>query len=228
MGALMGGGLGDLFLGHGFGPGFGHGRFGYAGLDDACAWNAAAGRVVCDVETRGGLTVERSFSFQDRAGATQTAFDSLTTNTINARVRITGTVTRRDSVTSTVEHTSDRTVSGLAAGSPQRTVNGASAGRESTSGRNAQGAFTALRIMGDTTKNVIVPVESGKPAYPVSGTVTRSMQVTLTYAGQSPSASTRREVVTYDGSDTAKLVITQDGVTKNCTIPLPRGRPTCS
>jgi len=34
--------------------------------------------------------------------------------------------------------------------------------------------------------------------------------------------------VTYDdGSSTATVVITQDGVTKTCTLPLPRGRLVC-
>ena len=38
----------------------------------------------------------------------------------------------------------------------------------------------------------------------------------------------RREVITYDGSATAKIVITQDGTTKTCSLPLPRGMPTCN
>jgi len=39
---------------------------------------------------------------------------------------------------------------------------------------------------------------------------------------------TRREVVTYDGSATAQVVITENGTTKNCTKPLPRGPLSCS
>jgi hypothetical protein len=35
-------------------------------------------------------------------------------------------------------------------------------------------------------------------------------------------------VVTYDGTATAKVVITRDGTTRNCTVALPRGRPSCS
>lgn len=227
MGGMMGGGLDGLFLGGGFGPGFGHGRFGHAGLDAACSYDATIARVVCEAETHDGLTIERSFSFRDASGNVQNAFDSLATDAINTRVAVSGTMSRRNGVTSTVEHASDRTVTGLAAGSAQRTVNGTSAGREATTGTNDQGEFTAVRVMGDTTKNVVVPLAAGTPSHPVSGTVIRSMQVTLTYAGQSPSTSTRREVVTYDGSDTAKLVITHDGVTKTCTLPLPRGRPSC-
>jgi len=53
------------------------------------------------------------------------------------------------------------------------------------------------------------------------------MKVTLTYEGQTPVTSTRREVVTFNGSNTATVVITKDGQTRNCTLPLPRGRPVC-
>jgi hypothetical protein len=54
------------------------------------------------------------------------------------------------------------------------------------------------------------------------------MNASVTITGQSPAVSSRREVVTYDGSATAKVVITHDSTTQNCTLPLPRGRLTCS
>jgi len=158
----------------------------------------------------------------------QSAFDSLTTDRINVRVQASGTITRRTGATTAVEHASDRTVTGVAAGSTQRTINGTSAGTENTTGTNEQGNFTALRILGDTTTNVVIPVAtSNTPAYPISGTIVRSMKVTLTYEGQTPVTSTRREVVTFNGSNTATVVITKDGQTRNCTLPLPRGRPVC-
>jgi hypothetical protein len=49
----------------------------------------------------------------------------------------------------------------------------------------------------------------------------------LTYDGAAPATTQRREVITFDGSAIAKMVVTKDGVTRNCTIPLPHGRPTC-
>ena len=53
------------------------------------------------------------------------------------------------------------------------------------------------------------------------------MRVTLTLDGQAPRTSDRREVITYDGSATAKLEITKDGTTTTCTMALPHGRPNC-
>jgi hypothetical protein len=129
--------------------------------------------------------------------------------------------------TTTVNSSSDRTVSGLAKGSTQRTANGKSAGSESTVGTSSRGSFTATRAVGDTTLGLVVPLPTSGPTYPTAGTVIRSMKATLTYAGAATATVTRREVVTYDGSATAKVVITEDGTTKNCTRALPHGRLSC-
>ena len=242
---LMGGGLGDMFvgagsvrgfgrhhhrdgLGIGFGHGLGHWPFGDGWLDGDCSFNAGSGRVECAAVTRHGLTIERSIAYSTANGTVQSAFDSITTNTINTHIEVSGTVSRRDNAMTTVQSTSDRTVSGLAEDSNQRTVNGISAGHESTTGNNDRGAFTLVRTADDTTKNLVIPVRSDSIKYPIAGMVIRVMQVTVTYEGQDPVTSARREVVTYDGSNTASVVITKNGETRNCTMPLPRGRLTCS
>ncbi|HWK89591.1 MAG TPA: hypothetical protein VNP72_06330, partial [Longimicrobium sp.] len=150
-----------------------------------------------------------------------------TTDRVTSHATVSGTTTRRDGVTAMVDHSGDRVVTGLAKGSTQRTVNGTSAGSETLSGSNDAGAFTATRVLGDTTVALVVPVQSGRPSYPTGGTVTRSMRATLTRGGTTTTRS-RREVITFDGSATASLVITEDGVTRTCTVPLPHGRPTCS
>ena len=242
---LMGGGLASDFDGglgtfdahrdRGFGPGFGPvggfdvGPFGFGRLPSTCTFQTASGRVVCAAETRGGLTINRSFQFKNAAGTVQQAADS-TTDYVNSQSTVTGTIVhRRDDDTSTVNNSSNRTTTGLAYNSTKRTTNGTSAGTETTRGTDETGRFVAVRTMGDTTNGVVVPVMSGRPTYPTAGTVIRSMKATVTYDGKAPTTSTRREVITYDGSDTAKITITQDGVTKNCTKPLAtRGPLACS
>lgn len=251
-GGLMGGGLGELFTGANFsanmasGPGHGprgghHGGFGFARwpfadgrIDASCTFNASLGRVVCPAVTRNGVTINKSVRYTTAAGAVQPAFDSITTNTINTQTNAAGTfqrVSRRanDSASVTVNNASDRTVTGLARGSTQHTVNGTSAGRESAAGRDSTGSYTSLRVVGDTIRNVVIPVTATDSLrYPRSGSVTRQMTVTVTYTGRAPTTSTRREVVTYNGSNRATVVITSNGTTRNCTLPLPRGRLTCS
>ena len=134
------------------------------------------------------------------------------------------------SATTTINSSSTRTVTGLAQGSTQRTVNGASAGTESTTGTSSRGSFTATRTVGDTTTGLVVPVRTSATdrPYPTAGTTIRSITASLKYANENAVTLTRREVVTYDGSATAKVVLTENGATKTCTKPLPRGRLSCS
>lgn len=218
---LMGGGL--------FGPFIGDGPGGLLRHDStACAY--ASGIVTCGpTTTRDGLTITSTAKYTTAAGVAQSKPDS-TTNTAVTTVKVTGTATRRDSSKSVVDESSSQTITGLAKGSTQRTVNGASAGSETTTGTSSQGAFTAKRVTGDTVKNVVIPVPTSAtsgPSYPTAGTVIRAMSATVTISGQSPTNSSRREVITYDGTATAKVVITQDGTTQTCTLPLPHGRLTC-
>lgn len=274
-GAMMGGGLHDAFVG---GIGFdgdhdgNHGPMG-GGLPCVGTFDAGTGRVACTTVTEHGLSITRSAAYTDASGAVQQAFDSLTTNTVNIRTQVSGTITftphdsthhdgmdggmgpgdgpggdghhhdgwgdgrgpgglllgdtaRIISASTTIRSASDRTVSGLAQGSTQRSANGTSAGQESTTGTSSRGDFTLTRIVGDTTTGLLIPVSTTGPTYPTAGTVIRSMQATLTYTGQTIS-KTRREVVTYDGTATAKVTVTEDGVTKSCTRPLPRGPLSC-
>jgi hypothetical protein len=221
----MGGHGGPGGPGHGHGVGFG--PFGYFNLPSTCTFATATSRVTCAAETRGGLTINRSYQFKNAAGTVQQKADS-TTDYVNEQVAVAGTEVHRDNDTSKVSNASNFTTTGLAYNSTKRTTNGTSAGSENTSGRDSSGHFTAVRTNGDTTSALAVPVTAGKPTYPTAGTVIRSMKVVVTYDGKAPTTHTRREVVTYDGSATAKLVITEDGVTKNCTLPLPHGRPSCS
>jgi hypothetical protein len=230
MGSFMGGGLGDAFIGNAA-PGRGPhgGPFGIR-IDDSCVFAASTGDLTCGPTVKNGLSVTSIYTIKNAAGTAQSAIDSLTTNSVRVRTTVTGTATRsrEGSVTATVNHAGDRTVTGLAAGSTQRTVNGTSRGNETATGTNRDGkTFSSVRTAADTTTGLVIPVSATAQTYPTAGTVIRRMKVIMTIDGSS-STKERREVLTYDGSATAKLQITDNGTTKNCTVALPRGRPTCS
>ena len=230
MGGFMGGGLGDAFMGNAA-PGRGPHRGPFAiRIDDSCVYAAATGDLTCSPTNKNGLTVTAIYTIKNAAGAAQSAIDTVTTNSVRVRTTVTGTATRsRDgSVTATVNNSGDRTVTGLAAGSTQRTVNGTSQGNETATGTNRDGkTFSSVRTAADTTTGLVIPVSATTQTYPTAGTVVRRMKVLMSIDGTS-STKERREVITYDGSATAKLQITDNGTTKNCTVALPRGRPSCS
>jgi len=230
---LMSGGLGDDFAGAGLLFDLDHDDFDsgpFKPRDSSnCSFSQSTGRVTCPPRTVDGLRITRSFAFTDTSGKAQSA-PNRATNTVNTQVIVTGTIVTHDKKdTTTVNHSSDQTVSGLVKTATKRIVNGKSGGTELTDGTNAKATkFTTTRMQGDTTVGLTIPIENHKTSYPIAGTVTRSMKVTVKVAGQPDATSTRREVITYDGSATAKVVITQDGTTKNCTLPLPHGHLTCS
>jgi hypothetical protein len=143
--------------------------------------------------------------------------------------RLLGDTARVLSATIAVSNASERTVAGLAQGSTQRTVSGISSGSETTTGTSTRGEFTATRTIADTTAGVVVPVPTtASAAWPTSGSVIRNMTATLRYTGRDAVSLTRREVVTYDGTATAKVTITENGTTRSCTRALPRGPLTCA
>lgn len=221
LGGLMGGGLEGSFFGDGIGPA----HFGFF-LDHGCAFTAGTG-VVCTDTTRGGLIAKRTIQYKDASGTLQSRFDS-TTSSVAVTASVNGTTTRRDSSTSSVDESSTQTVTGLLGAS--RTVNGNSAGTETTNGKSPEGSFTAKRTTSDVISGIVIPrATTGNVfPYPTAGSITRSMTATVTISGQSPTTTTRSETITYDGSATAKVVIVKDGVTQNCTLPLPHGRLSCS
>ncbi len=225
-GFLMGGGIGPEFLGEiGFGPGRGRGPFRLDSVGTSCVFSSATGIVTCGPITRSGLTLLTTATITTAEGTAQARIDSLT-DRIVLTSEISGTKQRRDSATSQVAHQSTRTVAGLAIGSTRRTVDGIAVGTEKTTGTIGAGAFEALRTVNDTTAGIIIPLADGRPTYPVAGRVSRNMSVTITLNG-APTTHTRTEVVTYDGSASATVVITGGGVVKSCTMPLPRGRLVC-
>ncbi len=227
-GMLMGGGVGPDFMGHiPFGRGLGRGPFGAYTLPDTCTFSSTTGRVTCPDKTDRGLTISSSFAFSDAAGTFQAKFDTASTDVVNVQIAVSGTRVRRDSSTSTVDHESDRTVSGLAAGSTKRTIDGTAQGTETTTGARDGVAFSAVRVATDTTIGLVIPIVDGRPTIPSAGVVVRRMSVSITPAGGSATTKSRREQMTFDGTNVIQVTITQDGVTKNCTITLPAHKLVC-
>ncbi len=225
---FMGGGLGPDFAdGAGFRAGNARGPFGGMMPERDCTFDASNGKLVCTPgNLPDGLTVERWVIYTDLDGNTQRAPDS-TTFSRQSHADVSGTVALRDSATRTVRHVSDRLITGLQKGSTQRTIDGTSNGMETVNGTVAAGAFTAERLVSDTTRGVIVPVLETGRSYPIAGTVIRTMQVSVAVADGETETNSWKEVLRYDGSDTATLVITRNGETKTCSVPLPVGRPVC-
>jgi len=227
MGGLMGGGLEGNFAGEkAQGRGASRGPFGIVRIDDTCTF--ATPTLTCTA-TRAGLTVSTLYTITGTDGKPQSKIDDATTSSVTTVTTVKGTMTRgRDGeVTATVDNRSSRTVTGMAPTSANRTVNGTSTSKEVSNGTNREGAkFSSTREASDETKNLVIPNGTEAQSFPKSGSVSRTMKVTVTIDGTT-TTKTRSETITYDGSATAKLVINDNGNTKNCTMALPRSKPVC-
>jgi len=82
----------------------------------------------------------------------------------------------------------------------------------------------AMRLTADKPGSITFSATFDSPQ---RTTMSSPDSATIALDGKAPVTKSRREVITYDGSSTAKVVITKDGTTKNCTLPLPFGRLQC-
>jgi hypothetical protein len=218
---FMGGGLGGFLLGDGLVNDhffrFRRGR---------CGFQADVGIVCADTTRNGKVVSSKTIKYTTADGTLQQSIDS-TTDGVELTASVKGSNTRRDSSTSSVDASSHQTVTGLTGAN--RTVNGQSKGTEVSTGNSLFGPFTATRVAADTITGVVIPKRTAMTTkvFPTAGTISRTMSATVNIQGATLT-TTRKETITYDGSATAKVVIEKDGVTQNCTLPLPHGSLTCS
>jgi hypothetical protein len=177
--------------------------------------------------TVGGVTVRRSFAFFDATGASQRAFDPLTTAAVNTRTSIDGTRDQPGSRTSSEVHfASDMTARGLAGRETEHVLNGTSAGTTTGTTATERGTFRVVSETADTTSDLVLPAvdpragPAVRPLFPKSGSIVHVSRSTIT----DPQGTTRttffREKTTFDGTGTARVELTNNGETRTCTRSL--------
>jgi uncharacterized lipoprotein NlpE involved in copper resistance len=163
-----------------------------------------AGRFDCDM-MRGpkALTVTRTCTYKDAAGATQTAYDATTTASVTMVAAIKGSV-EREKWSGTVDRTSTLTVSGLAGAETQATWNGNSSGT-ATKVRVAEDGTTRSYEMSHTgtITNVVVPVPATPTGWPLSGTITKN----VTVKKSDGTTTTHNVSITFNGTNIVPITV---------------------
>lgn len=165
------------------------------------------GRFLCPTLTFGPFTFERSFAFFDASGVAQSAFDADLTASANFRSKLTGDISR-DSWSASIERTRDLTASGLLGAETQRTWNGT--GTSSISRVRVTDGGTTRTYDLDATityANVVVALPRSQNPWPLSGTVTRTITVTITAGEDNGRTITRTATVTFNGTSMVPLTI---------------------
>jgi hypothetical protein len=179
---------------------------------------ARQGSFECGTEGRPQLTVTRTCTYKDAAGATQSAYSALTTASVIMHAEVKGDVTR-EKWSATVNRVRDLTVTGLAGSETEMTWNGTGTGTSSRVRLAADGSTRSYTIAAKgTIANVVIPVPRTETSWPKSGTITK--QVTVKKADGT--TVDRTVTIVFNGTQFAKVTV--NGETFDFDLSQ-RGRP---
>lgn len=183
-----------------------------AWISSSCVYNSTTQYFDCPPLSRGGRTHTVSYGVFNLAGASQTAYDPVTTASIRFIVKDTGAVQwtfNGSTFSDTSSRNRDHTVS-LLQGDPDtvRAWNGTGTTKIKAS---AQGQITRLYnyVSNDTITNVRFRMPRLVNPYPLTGTIVNNFTITRTVSGTDTQTrtTTRRVVVTFNGTATATMTI---------------------
>lgn len=153
-----------------------------------------------------GRSGSRTVQFFDGAGVEQDVYDEFTTDSIYMTMEMSREI-ERDGWSASVSRTREMTVTGLEGVETTRTVNGTGSesitrSRHSDSEGLREREMTGSRTMEDVVHTV--PFEDNP--YPLSGTITRVMTVTVT-TDAGTRTHTRTVVITFNGTQYPEMTI---------------------
>lgn len=188
---------------------------------DACPFNSTTQMFVCPGTTVNGITVSRSFQLLDASNTPQSTFSRATTAAIRVVTDLSGTITSTTGATTTTAFVAhdDATLSGLLTG--VHTLNG----NGNANAIITAGGVTHTVAATQTITDLVLPKRGSANRYPESGAITVNVTIATGLVSQN-----LRVTITFNGSSTAMVVITSDGVTHACTIDLskPNAEPACA
>ena len=185
-----------------------------------CPFNATSQAFVCPSSTRSGITTSLYYQLLDANDQPQSAFSPTTTAAIRAVNDVSGTITTTgpNTSTTTIDGHGDHTLSGLLTG--VHTLDGSSTTDIETSIVFSDQTFTSSVTMTETTTNLVLPARGSQ--YPTSG----SIKLDLTSTGGD--AFEAHVTITFNGTNTATMVITVGAETQICAVDLSgKQQPQC-
>jgi len=154
----------------------------------------------------GNFERERTVTYYDAAGAEQDAFDALTTASIRFVLSIEGEVSREGFFAS-VERHRDTRVTGLLGEEETRTWNGEGDSRWERVRVNDEGEHSYEAEASLVIDDVVRAVDRVAHPWPLSGTITRAVEITITNGPNGDETRERTVVITFDGTQFATLTI---------------------
>jgi hypothetical protein len=194
-----------------------------------CPWNSASGWHECEAREAGPVTIERRYAFYNAGGSAQETYDGDLTASIRVQRVEDGSMDRetdRGSMTGSVHHERDLTVSGLAGAETQRTWNGTGHTEIARTHVNDEDGSRSYEMTADVeVDDVVVPhrPDQDRDPWPLSGTITTHVTGSVTRSDETRNFE-RTVVITFDGTQYAKAVVNGTGVSGEFTIDLANRR----
>ena len=161
----------------------------------------------CGTHTRDLLTIVRTCTFKNAAGATQGGYDATTTASAIIHAEVTGKI-ERENWSAEVERIRDLTVTGLAGAETSRTWNGTGTGK-STRSRHKEGTETRTYDVSctSTRTNVVVNLPRSENRWPVSGTINRQCTIKITGGPNDGKTVERTVTITFNGTQMVPITV---------------------
>jgi hypothetical protein len=194
-----------------------------------CPWNSATGWHECQARDAGPLTIERQYAFYNAAGTAQETYDDDQTASIRVKRVVDGSMDRgtdRGSISGTVHHARDLTVSGLQGTETKRTWNGTGHSEIAHTHVNDDHGSRSYEMTADImVADVVVPhaQDTDRDPWPLSGAITTHVVGSVTRDGEARNFE-RTVVITFDGTQFAKAVVNGTGGSGEFTIDLANRR----
>ena len=164
----------------------------------------------------------RTMTFFDADGNVQDGYDAELTASINMVSDMSGDVTR-DTWTATIERHRDMTITGLFGPETSRTWNGTGSGSVQGSRHSDDSGDRSYNMSSNST---ITDVVRGLPRadnpYPLSGTITRNITITIVNGPNGDETRTRTAVLVFNG--TQFPILTINGATVEVDLAAREGR----
>lgn len=154
------------------------------------------------------LQRERTVTFYDADGQVMDGYDPLVTDRINLVIEVEGSL-ERPRWSGEVERHRDVTVSGLAGQETQRTWNGTGSDLHARVRVSDEGNVERRFASQTSIEDVVVGVPRHENPWPLSGTITRHVEVTVVNGPNGDVTRERTVVVTFNG--TRYVTLTVDG-----------------
>lgn len=152
------------------------------------------------------LERSRTVVFYDESGAVMDSHDPLLTEAIEISVEVVGSL-ERPMWTGEVERHRDVRVTGLLGEETERTWNGTGSDEHASVRVVEEGDVERRFESHATIDDVVVAVPRSENPWPISGTITRRVEVTVVNGPQGDVTRERTVVITFDGTQYATLTV---------------------